>query len=449
MSEETRHIRSGHLEELVGAGKLQEAADLLAAVHASDAADALQDLDSDDAAEVLLLMPREQAADILEDLPDDLAAAAISEMQPKEAAEIVSELESDEEADILQEVADPQVEAIIGHLDIEQAERAREMLAYDEDTAGGLMQKEFIAVSADKVASDVVKHLRSLAEEGEFYPFSYIYAVDDEGRFKGVLSLRALLFTGANTAISALVTDDALTVPPEMPAEELVKVFRRSHLLSVPVVDPAGKMLGIVTQEDAMQFSKEESEEEFLRFSGIAGGEEVRDMPLHRRASKRLIWLVIKMFLNIVPASVVAHYTREPAFALLAPILPIISDMAGSGGSQAIAVSIRELSLGRIKTGDMGWVLAKEIGVGMLNGVILGLLLGLGALLLTGNGLLATVVGASMLASTIVAVTVGGLMPLALRTIKVDPAVASSPVLTMVTDTCGFYFVLALAVALY
>ena len=437
------------LEQLVVQERYQDAAALVSKLHVGDAADALQDYSAPQVACVLLLLPREQAADILEELPDDLAAAALDQMRPKEAAEIVTELTSDEEADILQEVSEPQVERIIEHLDTEQAQMARELLAYDEDTAGGLMQKEFLAMPSGLAKGDVVARLSALGEEGEFYPFSYIYVTDDNGKLVGVLSLRALLFTGANTPVAEILDPEPLSVPPSMPGDELVKIFRRSHLLSVPVVDSHGKILGIVTQEDAMRFSKEESEEEFLRFSGIAGGEEVRDMPLRERAGKRLIWLVIKMFLNIIPASVIAYYTETAAFVMLAPILPIISDMGGSGGSQAIAVTIRELSVGRIKTMDAAWVLGKELGIGILNGLVLGFMLGAGAWFLTNNSTLAMVVGVAMLASTIVAVCVGGLMPIFLRMIKVDPAVASSPILTMVTDTCGFYFVLAMAVALY
>nr|MBA3725015.1 magnesium transporter [Armatimonadota bacterium] len=292
MDEQTTSIQLEQLEELVEQGRLGEAAALVAAAHASDAADALQALEPAEVANILLRLDREHAADILEELPDDLAADAIDQMQPKEAAEIVTELRSDEEADILQEVSDPHVEAIIGHLDQEQAEMARELLAYGEDTAGGLMQKEFIAVPITLTATEARKSLQEMAEdEMNFYPYSYIYVVDNGGRFQGVLGLRALLFASPTTPIASILTPDALTTSPETPGEELVKTFRRSRLLSAPVVARDGVLLGIVTQEDAMRFSKEESDEEFLRFSGIAGGEEFRDMPLRERAGKRLIWL--------------------------------------------------------------------------------------------------------------------------------------------------------------
>jgi magnesium transporter len=449
MSDQPRNPDLDALEQLVDERQFQDAATLLANANPTDAADRLQDLDPEDAVRILVLLDRRHAADILEELPDDLAADALEEMQPKEAAEIVTEMVSDEEADVLQEVSEPAMEAILGHLDDAQEQMARELLSYGEDTAGGLMQKEFIAVGEDLLATDARRQLQAISEYAETYPYSYIYGVDDAHRFVGVLSLRSLLFAQPTTPVSSLISRDAEFVTADTPAEALVQIFRRRKLLSLPVVDGSGRMLGIVSQEDAMRFSKEESEEEFLRFSGIAGGEEVRDMPLASRAGRRLVWLVIKMVLNIIPASVVARYTHTPAFGLLAPILPIISDMGGSGGSQAIAVSIRELSTGRIKAADIGWVVGKELGIGVLNGLVLGMLLGIGTLYFTSNSTLSLCVGIAMLANTLVAATIGGLMPLFLRKIRVDPAVASSPILTMVTDTCGFYFVLALTLAAY
>lgn len=438
------------LEALVQEGRYQDAADLLKEEHSQDAADALQPLEPAQAADILVLLPPDQAADILEDMPDDFAGDILEAIQPKQAAEIVTELTSDDEADILQELSEDKQDAIIQHLDHEQATLAREMLTYAEDTAGGLMQKEFLAVPITATATETRRTLQQMAEdEDDFYPYSYILTTDAEGRFTGVLSLRALLFAQPTTPIANLVIEDATFATPQTTGEDLLKMFRRTDLLSLPVVAEDGRLLGIVTQEDAQEFEKEESDEEFLRFTGIVGGEEVRDMPLKQRAGQRLMWLIIKMVLNVIPASVVAAYTRSPAFLLLAPILPIISDMGGSGGSQAIAVTIRELATNRIKPSDFAWVMVKELGVGIVNGIILGALLGAGSYIAThgGSGGLAIgiVVATATVANTILAVVIGGLMPMGLRKLRVDPAVASGPILTMVTDTCGFFFVLALA----
>jgi magnesium transporter len=326
------------------------------------------------------------------------------------------------------------------------------MLAYGEDTAGGLMQKEFLAIDLSLTATEARRTLQTIAEdETDFYPYSYIYVTQD-GKFMGVLGLRALLFAQPHMPIKNLITEDATFLSPESHAEDIVKMFRRTDLLSLPVVDTEGKLLGIVTQEDAQEFEQEESAEEFLRFSGIVGGEEVRDMPLQQRASRRLVWLVIKMALNVIPASVIAAYTKTPAFLLLAPILPIISDMGGSGGSQAIAVTIRELAMNRIRASDYAWVMVKEIGVGVVNGLVLGVLLGGGAWIATKgaaySATLGVIVAIATIANTLIAVAFGGVMPMLLRKVRVDPAVASGPILTMVTDTCGFFFVLALAAIL-
>lgn len=436
------------LESLAEQGRFAAIAEIVAAAHSQDAADALRSLETDQIAAVVVLLNPDHAADVLEDMPDDLAGDILEAIQPIQAAEIVTELVSDEEADILQELSEERQDAIIRHLDREQADIAREMLAYAEDTAGGLMQKEFLAVPVELSATNARHALQTIAEnESDFYPYSYIYTVDGEGRFRGVLGLRALLFAQPHTPIKSLVTEDATFARPETTAEELMRMFRRTDLLSLPVVAQDGRLLGIVTQEDAQQFEKEESDEELLRFTGIVGGEEVRDMPLPARAGRRLLWLVVKMALNIVPAAVVAAYTRTPAFLILAPILPIISDIGGSGGSQAIAVTIRELAQHRIKTSDYAWVMAKEVGVGLVNGLVLGALLGIGAYVASGEHgiVIGVVVAIATALNTLLAVVIGGLMPIILRRLKIDPAVASGPILTMVTDTCGFFLVLALA----
>ena len=184
----------------------------------------------------------------------------------------------------------------------------------------------------------------------------------------------------------------------------------------------------------------------FMKFAGIVGGEEYRTMPMLRRSSRRLSWLSINIVLNIIAASVIAIYqdTLEKAI-VLAVFLPIISDMSGCSGNQAVAVSIRELTLGLVRPREIGRVLAKESSIGILNGIVLGCLLGVAALLWKGNPYLGLVVGVALAANTLVAVSFGGFIPLFLRGIKTDPALASGPLLTTITDMCGFFFVLSFA----
>ncbi|MBT8333090.1 MAG: magnesium transporter, partial [Deltaproteobacteria bacterium] len=186
----------------------------------------------------------------------------------------------------------------------------------------------------------------------------------------------------------------------------------------------------------------------FLRLSGIIGGEEFRTMPLAIRSSRRLSWLSINIVLNIMAASVIALYQDTLAAAItLAVFLPMVSDMSGCSGNQAVAVSMRELSLRLVKPKEIIWVLLKEAKVGIINGIVLGLLLGTVAYLWQGNIWLGVVVGGALAANTLVSVTLGGALPLILKRVKMDPALVSSPLLTTVTDMCGFFFVLSFAAA--
>jgi len=184
----------------------------------------------------------------------------------------------------------------------------------------------------------------------------------------------------------------------------------------------------------------------FLRLSGIIGGEEFRTMPLFSRSGRRLSWLSMNIVLNIIAASVIALYQDTlAAVIILAVFLPMVSDMSGCSGNQAVAVSMRELSLGLVRPGELLWVLAKEAKVGIINGLVLGLLLGGVAFFWKGNPWLGVVVGGALAANTLVSVILGGMLPLVLKRLKLDPALVSSPLLTTVTDMCGFFFVLSFA----
>jgi magnesium transporter len=394
----------------------------------------------------LVALPTSTAADVLEELPDDIAAAAVMQMDPGIAAGMVREMWSDEKADLLQDVASSHADAILSELEPEEAAAARSLIVYDDDTAGGLMQTEFIAIAEGMAVGDVVGQLRERAEDYADYPASYLYVVDDDGRLLGVASLRSLLLCDANTPVTTVASTKVVSAPTDLPGAGLLKLFRRLHLLAVPVVDASNHMLGVVTQDDALRFSEEDADEEMLRLAGIAGGDEFRDMPLRRRASRRLSWLSVNVLLNVAAASVIVLYqeTLQEVIAL-AVFLPIISDMSGCSGNQAVAVSIRELSLDRIRPTNFLWVLRKELTVGFVNGLALGCLVGLAAWLWKGNVTLGAVVGGALWVNTLVAVSVGGLVPLGLRRFGKDPAIASSPILTTVTDMCGFLVVLGVA----
>jgi magnesium transporter len=231
--------------------------------------------------------------------------------------------------------------------------------------------------------------------------------------------------------------------------DEVRASFDRHGLYGMPVVDSSGRLVGMIRRAAVSHALASRSEADFLRAQGIVGGEELRTMPLLQRSRRRLAWLSVNILLNVIAASVIAFYQDILAAVIaLAVFLPIISDMSGCSGNQAVAVSMRELSLGLLRPSEVCRVWLKEISVGWLNGLALGALIATLAWLWKGNPVLGLVVGGAMMLNTMVAVSIGGTVPLLLRRWGVDPALASGPILTTVTDMCGFFLLLSIAGAL-
>jgi magnesium transporter len=230
--------------------------------------------------------------------------------------------------------------------------------------------------------------------------------------------------------------------------EELADLFARRDFFGVPVVDEGGRLVGVVTRGDLDAAISSRAQSDYLKSHGIVA-EELRSMPLGPRVTRRLWWLSSNIALNMMSAAVIAFYQGTLSRAIaLAVFLPIISDMSGNAGIQAIAVSLREMSLGLLKPREVMWVFMKEASLGVINGIVLGIMVALVALLWKGNGYLGLVVGAALAINTVLAGVVGGVLPLLLKRVKFDPALASGPILTTVTDMCGFFFVLSFASAM-
>jgi magnesium transporter len=238
-----------------------------------------------------------------------------------------------------------------------------------------------------------------------------------------------------------------VSIPASTSLDELRDFYtEHASFLGVPVTDEAGRLVGIVSRSSVKEAEEEQATDAFLKVSGVIGGEEFRSMPLFRRSARRLSWLAPNVALNIAAASIIALFQDTlQAVIALAVFLPIISDMSGCSGNQAVAVSIRELSLGLIRPNEFYRVFVKEVGLGAINGVALGVLLGGVAFLWKANIYLSLVVGGALALNTILSVLLGGIVPLLLRRMHIDPALASGPILTTVTDMCGFFLVLGLA----
>jgi magnesium transporter len=419
----------------------------LAALPPEETARALSRLSDPEVERTLAAIGPEQAAGIIDLLPNVQAKEIIEELPVAQAAAIVEELPSAEQADVLAGLSDKDAEAILEQMRPPEAVQARQLLQYDPHTAGGLMRTEYLAYPEHLTISQVVDDLRRNGESYSDYVIQYAYIVDDAGVLIGVLRLRDLLLARrVDQPIRSVMIESPVHVTAGTELNELKQIFDEHQFVGIPATDEAGRLVGVVRRVAVEAALSQRETRTFLRFSGVIAAEEFRTMPTYQRSYRRLSWLSINIVLNIIAASVIAFYQETlSAVIALAVFLPIISDMSGCSGNQAVAVSIRELSLGLLKPYEYLRVIAKESAVGLINGVALGLLLGAAAVAWKGNLMLGFVVGGALALNTLLAVSLGGSLPLILKSLRLDPALASGPILTTVTDMCGFLMVLGFA----
>lgn len=414
----------------------------------SEAIRAIFRLGSEDRQRVLTTLSPEEAADLIDEIPDEHAADIIEVLPVQDAVAILREMDSDDQADVLGEMREDDADAILAQMAPEEAKQARRLMLYEDDEAGGLMMTEVFAFEEGNTASEVLERLGAAAEAGEQLHIREVYVVSRWKRLIGVVRISDLALSPRSIALADLVAP-SVYVSAKTKLDQLEQLFSRSEGTTVPVINEHARVIGVVSRDAVEEAVSERAEEEYRKLQGIIGGDEIRAMPLLIRSRRRLAWLSINIVLNIIAASVIAFYeTTLSAVIALAVFLPIISDMSGCTGNQAVAVSMRELSLGLVKPYEVLRVWLKEVSVGLINGLVLGCLLGLAAWFWKGNIYLCLVVGGALALNTLIAVSIGGCVPLILKYMHVDPAVASGPILTTVTDMCGFFLVLSIAAAM-
>jgi magnesium transporter len=446
MADETEPRPWEELGQIADTGTAEELEEFFEGLHTGEASRALARLTGEEQARVLTTLEPEDAADLIEDIPDAQALDLIEHMEPPEAAAIVSEMASNEQADLISGLDAADAEAVLAEMDPEQASETMRLAAYAPDTAGGLMVTEFVSYPHTTTVQDVIEDLHAQGAEYAAYDVQYVYIVSSRGALVGVLRLRDLLLAPRERPVSDVMISGPMAVPDHTTLDGLAEFFDAHALLGVPVTDEGNRLTGIVRRHDVEAALGDRSDSDYLKSQGIVGGDELRSMRVHRRSARRLSWLSINIVLNVIAASVIAFYQETIAEVIaLAVLLPIISDMSGCSGNQAVAVSIRELTLGLVKPHELLYVLFKEIGVGVINGLALGVILGAVAWLWKGNGWLGLVAGLALALNTMVAVCIGGVVPLLLKRRNYDPALASGPILTTITDMCGFLLVLSLA----
>lgn len=434
------------VEQLANAGDARQLQQFIDSLPPGESVRALTRLDTEAQRKVLIMLPPRRSAELLTEVPDVEATEMLEHLPPEDAAAILAEMPSDEQADLITGLSAEEAESILHEMSAEDAAEARTLASYKPDEAGGLMITEYLAYPELKTVGAVLDDLRNNAQKYADFDVQYVYVVSQFGDLVGVLRLRDLLLTRSDKSISDLMIRKPLAVHAHTTLDEMSRLFGGVSYLGVPVVDQGGRLRGVVRRSDVDQALAERADRSFLRFQGIVAGEELRTMPVKSRVWRRLSWLICNFLLDLVAVSVIAVYENTLAAVItLAVFLPLISDMSGNAGIQAIAISLRELTLGLLRPTEILWVCIKEAVVGVINGAILGLMVGLVGWAYTGNPWFGAVIGGAMAINTVVAVLVGGSIPLILKRLKLDPALASGPVLTTITDMVGFFLVLSFA----
>lgn len=441
------------IDALLRDGQRGMVLNLVADLHPADLARLIRHLPEDTAASLFNWLPDEQAGAVLPEMESARRADLLDDWETHEIVSVLDEIDTDDAADVLGDLPDDVAQAVLHRL--EDAFEVQALLHYPEDSAGGLMENEFVAVPATATVGEATEELRRCAEEVD--PVYAVYVHDDVGKLVGVVDLKRLLLAPSHVAVSAIMAPEPTAVVPELDQEEVARIMERYDLVTLPVVNVAGRMLGRITIDDIVDVIREEAEEDLQRASGIAGDEEF-SASVFAVSRGRLIWLMIGLVGAMLSGLVIRGFEGAlEAAAVLAMFIPIVMAMAGNAGIQSSAIAVQGLASGDLWSTDVPRRIGKELVVALLNGVALALALGalvavMGPLGLLGEAetvRLAMTAGFSLLIVIVLATVLGAVIPLLLDRVGIDPALATGPFITTSNDIIGLAVFFTVASVLY
>ena len=420
------------------------------AKHPADVADQLERLPVEEASQVLHQLPPARAAQVLSEVDPDRRKSLVAELTTGELTQVVKEMPHDQAADLLADVPDPQRAEILA----EHPGRSQvvQLLRYPEDSAGGIMSDRFITLDADQTIGEGLQKIRGLGDSETTQSITYLYVTDAQKRLVGVVPLRELVFRRPDRRIREIMNPEVKHIWVDDDQETIARMFQHYHYLAVPVLDRDRKLVGIVSTSQVLHVLQNEATEDMQLMVGLSGEERART-PWKVSFPKRLQWLCINLATAFLAGGVVGFFESTIAkWTALAIFLPIVAGQGGNAGIQTLTVIIREMALGEMNKGD-GWrALMKETLLGLLNGLAIGVLVGIIGYFWKGSITLGVIVGVAMLLNMLAAALAGVMVPFTLRAFRIDPALASGILVTTVTDVAGFLFFLglaALAIALH
>tara|TARA_R110002051_G_scaffold104963_1_gene177837 strand:- start:54525 stop:55898 length:1374 start_codon:yes stop_codon:yes gene_type:complete len=415
---------------------------ILDPLHAADIAHLIELIDARDRRDLLEVWKGGMDGDILSELNENLREQIIESLAPAEFAEAVRELETDDVVDLVEYLDDAQQEAALDALDAGDRVAVEQALSYPEESAGRHMQSELVRAPVHWLVGDAIDYLRSdVVLPDQFY---HIILVDPRLKAVGYVTLGRLLSSRRDVRLSDIVEDTFRTFHVEQDVEEVAQAINHYHMITAPVVDDDGRIVGVITIDDAMAFLEEEAEEDILRLAGVGEGS-LSDRVLDT-TRQRFPWLAVNLVTAIFASMVISLFEGTiQSLVALAVLMPIVASMGGNAGTQSLTVAVRAIATRDLTAANVWRVIRREALVGLINGAIFAVVMGLVGIFWFGSPMLGAVIGVAMVINMVVAGLAGTMVPVMLERVGVDPALASGAFVTTVTDVVGFFAFLGLA----
>lgn len=436
-----RQITKDNLLELLLHGTEKDVRDTIDTIHPVDILDLIHE-EPQHATAILNRLPDDILADIVEEEEDEDKYALLKQFSDTRQKHILEEMSSDEITDLIGELEEAEADEVLNKMDREDRDDVKKLLEFEPDTAGGIMKTEYIRIFAKNTVKDTLEFLQKNTDEETTY---YLYVVDKENVLKGVVSLRDIVTSSFDTPMLSITNPNVISLRYDEDQEQVAHTFEKYGFILMPVVDEEHRMLGVIEFDDIMDVIQEENTEDIHHLGGVNSEERV-DSTLKESFSSRIPWLIVNLFTAVLAAATVSMFEATISKVVaLATIMPIVTGMGGNAGTQSLTIVVRGLSLGQLTKENAIKILLKEIGVGILSGVVIGGIVAIGAMWMESNPVFGMVTGVAMFLNMILANFAGYFIPVILEKFHVDPALASGVFVTTVTDVMGFFLFLGLA----
>ena len=418
--------------------------ELISEYHPSEIAILFESLSQESRERIISILPAELASEVISEMDSEFHPEKLLEnLHPERRSEIVEELDYDDATDIISQLPEEQQREILQELDEEDASNIRSLLKYEEDTAGGLMNTQVIKINEYLIKKDAIEEIIHQSEEME--EFYTINVINDQTILLGIVSLKDIIKARNNVRIKELIKSDFVYVKADTDQEEVAKLISQYNLTSIPVVDDEMHLLGRITFDDVIDVMEEENTEDILKISGVSEDEELAGN-WKEAVKSRLPWLVLNLGTAFLAASIIRYFGNTIAsLGVLAGYMVMIAGMGGNAATQALAVTVRRISLNDLSDNQAYRTVFKEFTVGLINGATIGFIVFLFDLFYDQNPILGLVIFIAMTGNLIIAGIAGSAIPLVLKRVGIDPAIASSIIITTFTDIFGFLLLLGLA----